>query len=49
MNLIDIAKIIKDKEAKSILEHPEDFPDGWIKNAEYRLLGSQMSDEDECE
>jgi len=37
MNIIKVAKQIKDEEARLMLEHPEDYPPEWIKNCKERL------------
>jgi len=37
MNIIDVAKQIKDEDARKILDAPENFPQDWIDNAKMRL------------
>ena len=37
MSLTDVAKELKDEDARKILEHPENFPDDWVENAKERL------------
>lgn len=39
MNIINIAKSIKDEDAQKILSNPECFPSDWIDNAKRRLSG----------
>lgn len=41
MNIIQIAKMIKDEEAINILENPENFPKEWIENAKERMRGKR--------
>jgi len=37
LNILEIAKQIKDEEAKTLLEHPEDFPEEWVEIARRRF------------
>lgn len=37
INLIELAKRIKDDDAREILKHPEDFPEDWVIHAKERL------------
>jgi len=37
MGIIQIAKMIKDEEARNILSHPEDFPDELVEYAKSRF------------
>ena len=36
-NIIDVARLIKDEEAKNILSNPDSFPKDWVDNARRRL------------
>jgi len=37
MNILEIAKQLKDEDARTILKHPELFPIDWVENARNRL------------